>query len=418
MEKIDTLVIIGNGFDIWQNIKTQFSEFEKYYNQHKYEIIEKLKIPRYTCEYNSRKYNFTDVELIFGDPFEPYSLDTDFWNTFESSLADIDSYNINLYFGKSKNDLKLMKKSMSNAGRILKEAFCRWILSLKIENLKSKFRFKKNCFFINFNYTDTLSKRFGVDEDNICYIHGQAKDKDSIVFGHSFHPEEPNKYLYQLKGRFKGLYLIENMLYACDKHVRDNITCLAMELSLSLIKPEDIKHIYVLGHSFGSVDFEYFKYLKSITSVNNELYKEEDELKKLKIPENPYLRIQYSVMKYGKDLLRNQKIPYELEMIVKNCYLKEQAKRDEFIIKEYLDGLFSVFDIDKRNKKHYQRKKTYDFNKHIKKRKKDAKWHISYFSDTDKKHIKKVMKMLKCKDYELFNSIDETIKPIIIKKEN
>ena len=31
---IDTLIIIGNGFDIWQGISTSYDDFEKYYIAH------------------------------------------------------------------------------------------------------------------------------------------------------------------------------------------------------------------------------------------------------------------------------------------------------------------------------------------------------------------------------------------------
>lgn len=46
MNKIDTLVIIGNGFDIWQNLNTNYFQFKQYLLSHLDEILEALQISR------------------------------------------------------------------------------------------------------------------------------------------------------------------------------------------------------------------------------------------------------------------------------------------------------------------------------------------------------------------------------------
>lgn len=43
------------------------------------------------------------------------------------------------------------------------------------------------------------------------------------------------------------------------------------------------------------------------------------------------------------------------------------------------------------------------------KRVRNAKWHISFFSDKDKEQIEKVMKKANCKNYELYQGIDACI---------
>jgi hypothetical protein len=47
----------------------------------------------------------------------------------------------------------------------------------------------------------------------------------------------------------------------------------------------------------------------------------------------------------------------------------------------------------------------------IEPRTEDAKWHISYYSDRDKLWIETVMRELGCKNFELYNSIDECLLP-------
>ena len=97
------------------------------------------------------------------------------------------------------------------------------LLLSKITSAKSNYNFGDNSYFINFNYTDTLEKRFGVDEINDYHIHGEATDPEDIIFGHSSHPEMAfpelmeQKFITTLSGgkskRLQGLYLIEAALY-------------------------------------------------------------------------------------------------------------------------------------------------------------------------------------------------------------
>ena len=37
---VDTLILIGNGFDIWQNLDTSYRSFERYYEAHLDEVLE------------------------------------------------------------------------------------------------------------------------------------------------------------------------------------------------------------------------------------------------------------------------------------------------------------------------------------------------------------------------------------------
>ena len=92
------------------------------------------------------------------------------------------------------------------------------------------------------------------------YIHGDFSDTESIVFGHSTHPERAfpelmeQKFIHRVGGdkskRFRELYLVENALYETDKQVQDNIDDLCEFMTIDGVHIEDITDIYVLGHSF------------------------------------------------------------------------------------------------------------------------------------------------------------------------
>lgn len=121
------------------------------------------------------------------------------------------------------------------------------IASISITKEDAGYQFGDNCVFINFNYTDTLRKRFGVDEMREFHIHGEATDKKSIVFGHNRHPQEPETLLATMGGRFWGLHLVDEILYETDKHCQDNIQILCMFLAMNGVMCEEIKDIYVLA---------------------------------------------------------------------------------------------------------------------------------------------------------------------------
>lgn len=392
--KIDTIVIIGNGFDIWQGLNTSYSQFQQYYLTHRDEILKKLHIKKHVfMDQYGEEIECSDVELIYGDPFQPNELDDDFWSTFEASLDKLDAERLNLFFGKEKRGLKNMQRCIKNANRILKEAFCNWIATINIEAKEAGYEFRDNCLFINFNYTDTLLKRFAVKESKEFHIHGEASDKDSIIFGHSSHPQEPEYALAQFGGRFLGLYYVDSILYETDKHCQDNIQVLCMFLAMHAAMCEEIENIFVLGHSMGPADIEYFDFLVRSTQIpqtNNDMKEDaiidEDPLEEL------FNRMQYVVEATGYD---KENVEDEYAEAMARKFVQEQDARNAIYQKEFMKMLRGV------SKKNLEE----DAVK-IKQRTEDATWHISYYSDRDKVWIETVMRELGCNNYKLYNSID------------
>ncbi len=358
---IDTIVVVGNGFDRWQGLQTSYADFHRYYMAHRFEILEELGIERWSM-YDGKNlvFEFTDVEILFGNPFEICELDDEFWNTFESSLSYIDDENINYFFGKSKSDLRDLKRSVRNAVKILRKAFSDWVSSIEIDERQSQYRFNDSTVFINFNYTDTLVKRFQVEPDMICHVHGEATDAESIVFGHSNHPEYPYPFLKQIGGRFEGAYYIDEILYETDKHVDDNIQYLVYCLVCMGVMSEEIKHVYVLGHSFGEADLRYFAFLHSMTSIGDNNKKE-----------------------LHLDFLEEQ-------------FVHEQEERNRDFWDMALDKLgITQEDIDSFSPP--------------KPRTQNAIWHITYHREEDKNRIEEVMRILGRSDYVLYDSIDKCL---------
>lgn len=400
----DTLIIIGNGFDIWQGNPTSYSQFRKYYLTHRDEIMKRLRIKKRVYQDGTgQEISISDVELIYGDPFDPKQLSDQFWNRFEFSLSKLDAERLNFFFGKDSKGLREMKKSIKNAFRIMRKAFCNWIGEITIDNKNAGYSFGDNCLFINFNYTDTLQKRFNVKEENEYHIHGEAKDKDSIIFGHSAHPQLPEKSLYQFGGRFRGLHLLEEILYETDKHVQDNIQTLCMFLAMHGMMPEKIKNIYVLGHSMGISDIEYFAFLASATQAYDKEKpddKESDE--NLCSIDEFYNRLQFTINHVGYQI-DYEDLDEEYIDAVARKYSKEQAERNQ----EFQKMFYKL--IGKKDRQDQNR-----LAQEIVPRIDGATWHISFHSDEDKQWIETLLKELGCKEFKLYSSIDECLIPFEI----
>lgn len=401
---IDTLFVIGNGFDIWQGLGTSYNEFREYYLTHRDQILKRLHIKKRQIVCSSGKViELSDVELVYGDPFHPKELDKEFWGNFETSLSEIDTERLNLFFDKDRKGLRAMEKSIRNAKRILTEAFCGWIASLTITKQKSEYDFGSNCVFINFNYTDTLEKRFGVSSNLIYHIHGEASDKKSIIFGHSKHPQLPEPFLYRIGGRYRGLYFVDRLLYETDKHVQDNIQSLCMFLALSGASCESIKNIYILGQSMSLPDLEYFAFLASATSTKENAKKESESAsadEEQNALDELFLNLQYTVDRVGYGLDEDEIDEEELKAIERRR-ISEQEDRSS----QYQNLFYKML-------KKRQKKKALDMDGDRclpDKRIEDAKWIISYHGDKSRIWIEKVMETLGCSNYQLYPTIDECI---------
>ncbi len=400
----DTLIIIGNGFDVWQGLHTRYAEFQAYYLEHRSRILKKLHIREHVFrQEDGQMVRVSDVELIYGDPFDPRELEDQFWSTFEASLEQIDAERINLFFGKGNGDLRRLKISLRNANRILQEAFCGWISGITTEEKDTDYRFGDNCLFINFNYTDTLQKRFQVSESDEIHIHGEASDKKSIIFGHAAHPQLPEPMLYRLGGRFRGLFLVEHILYQTDKHVRENIDLLAMFFAVHGVMPEKIKHVYVLGHSMGPADLEYFSFLISASGghvPNGEdaggggAENPADPLEEL------HLRIQYAVQRFGYGTDEEEIDPAQREAMFRQLAQEQEQDaarlRSEFrkVFKWGKEGIVSGAPTQGAAP-----------------RTKEAMWHISCFSDRDRQWAQAIMEAFEYKNVQFYPTIDSCLEP-------
>lgn len=455
--KYRNLVIIGNGFDRWNDLPTSYDNFKKYYAEHIDKTMDALGIDKeiITAPDGTEKI-ITPVELVYGDPFAPDKLPSEFFWNFETSLDQLDDQQLNLYYGRSKEGIHSLKETVKQAQTILRRLFSSWVLELNITAEDSGRYFKNDCFFVNFNYTDTLEKRFGVNEEDVYYIHGDARHPESIVFGHATHPETAFRELIEQHfirplfpeaglPRLEGLYTIEEALYQTDKHVADHIDLMCRAFVDAGIYIEEIENIYVLGHSFGDPDVEYFDYIDKVTrcgcnydslsaaemldigKLARLTMSHENDAENLLLDEiqrNIRYATHHRERKLGKadisfpvhegieklifdnDRAYDAKTADDDKRSVQQRFLFEQAGRTQELLKEMAteyglpevpEGCHSVLGLCE-----------YLDGGHTP-RKKNAQWHISYFTPEDKKRIEKAMKHIGLKRYHLYEGIDQCL---------
>lgn len=444
---VDTLILIGNGFDIWQNLDTSYKSFERYYEAHLDEVLKRFHLKKY-IKYNDdgtiavdsegNTITYSDVELFYGDPFKPQKLDHTFWWNLETSMDKIDDQQINYFFGR--DGVKNIKRCAENAQKILKEMFRDWVATIQISDEISKYAFGDNVLFVNFNYTDTLLKRFGVKEVNEFHIHGVANDKESIIVGHATHPEYPYEplRLFKNRPRMEGLYYIEEFLYNSDKHIEDNYMKLQMFCGLHGARIENIKKIFVLGLGFGDADLGYIKHLIYETQGISEepeayLGKEEkaylDSLdqdgimhinmqyaashrervmqkKPISFPE--YELLDEMIKPYVEDPYQQMERDVQLRLEaagVRRRFREEQEERNKKMRREYLRML---------NKRMHLGILTpveafLEHDPRIPYDNSGAEWHISYHNEEDYKRIDAVMRSYVCENYKLYPDIEQCI---------
>lgn len=235
--RIDTLYVLGNGFDIchhsapWNADKkafmTSYSDF-KSHCQKGYPILYRVLSE---------------------------SLDKE-WNTFEEGLGTISFDTIYKESGISRFSSFVDKFTDQ-----LRDAFEEWINQVVITKGRCWKIKRKNRAFLSFNYTKTLQKCYSIADSAILQIHGWCFDQQAPylkpVFGHNLTDEEIKNKSSHVDIDYRGDY--SDFLRWLQK---DTFSTLAdVQNQLFFNKLRDVQEVYFYGFSFGKVDYPYIDYI-------------------------------------------------------------------------------------------------------------------------------------------------------------
>ena len=229
---VEKLFIIGNGFDMAHDLKTNYLYFKKFVFQQAYgkdELLESLQsldsIKDYLKNSDNKIYKselFAEkvMEILSGsDSQEKLRLlyqillqITDpemFWSDFEEKLACFPFMNASTPYhvtNDSKEDTESRKELAKEVAdklskyvhhqlnklfkQWIKETYELWKSQLSMRKFTSHFLIAKETIlinrdasFLNFNYTRTLEDFYGIPSSNNIHIHGDLDD-GVLIFGH------------------------------------------------------------------------------------------------------------------------------------------------------------------------------------------------------------------------------------------
>ena len=265
------LYVIGNGFDIFTGLKTRYVDFRHWLQ----------------CTY----------PFIYENMCEAYEMDGEWWHNFEIQLGKLDVKRFVRKFAPPRKPMEEILKEIeerrafeekynlppnlhhdSECARrlsglldVLQYCFERWIedTTRMITDPKYTHLERNDSFFINFNYTDVLQWLYGISDEQILFIHGQASKHDHLVFGHN------SNHLDDMIGQDE-----EQTNFELDKYNKNPYEYIFKHDELPTIL-SDVEYVHVYGFSISEVDEEYLDWIVEHTPLDSKWefswYSEEDK---------------------------------------------------------------------------------------------------------------------------------------------
>lgn len=255
------LYIIGNGFDLWHQIPSSYSQFKEYVRQHERDIFDAV------------------------DSYLPADED---WSDLESALADLDvdsiiedlghfmpSYGAENWSDAGHHDFQYeVDQVVQRLSTKLRVRFGEWIRALVIprpDTATMRLNYiDVKAAFLTFNYTSTLRDLYAVPDAHVLHIHGEARLQDSeLILGHAWNPTQRQS----LNDRPDIEDIDTRLMEAHD--ILDDYFARTFKPSAQLIRENQpffdqldaIRTVHVLGHSLSDVDLPYIRALLSVPSV-------------------------------------------------------------------------------------------------------------------------------------------------------
>ena len=269
-----TFNIIGNGFDLYHGLPTDYYYFGCYVLSHD------------ECLYDDMAdmYGFCKG-IIHGhsEEVERVIADREYWSEFEKSLSFLSAQWVE---GSLQDDLLLeypdaVELEIEKIDRTndIKNIMNQWIIDtidresnyeLLINLLQTqKIKFNQDDAFLTFNYTHTLEKVYGVN--NVLHIHGEASMEfdSSLILGHG-----DDEVIEKLEEKIATLELDDydqpsknrEVEYKFEKQILKELRkpvgrCIA-NLYVFINNISEPNEIFLYGLSLGNVDLPYLKTIR------------------------------------------------------------------------------------------------------------------------------------------------------------
>lgn len=232
------LFIIGNGFDLWHKLPTNYKDFYKQYNGYLDQI------EHYFSYGLQEEKLWSDFENVLGQFDESILIEENDFMDFSG-----DEFPTQQMYG--------LEDAVDNFSREIiddiTDNFTEWLKGISLNKLAQQMVFPDQARYISFNYTSTLQQTYAVPETNVNHIHGSLGQSSSLIFGHTetvVHAtaEEDTYYTEAIN---HGRKVLEVLQKPVNDIIRSNLTPWLNEI-------ENISMITVIGHSLNNIDLPYF----------------------------------------------------------------------------------------------------------------------------------------------------------------
>lgn len=231
------LFVIGNGFDIKHGLKTNYKIFKNEVAKNDLKLFEII----------------NKAEKVYNER-NPYNTSNE-WSNFEELLRYIDfaDYNSNYI----NNPIKLRSKNnnsniLNNNNKIIDDInkqFNKWVSKVKLKISGKSKKINNDNYYLSFNYTKVLQKKYNINKKNINQIHLCKSSSRPYIFGMK-KIEEDKSFSSNFKGSLNEI--INDTSNIFEKPV-DKI------IDEGLVNYKNLKEIYFWGFSLSDVDKPYIE---------------------------------------------------------------------------------------------------------------------------------------------------------------
>lgn len=267
------LYIIGNGFDISHGLPCRYSDFYRYLESNRTDVLEIMGKYYFTGQ-NSELWSDFERSLEEGIDYEALFtiIQENVPNFASDDFSDGDWYDAQIYIEQDCEEL-LAK---------IRSGFEEWIESLETSDLGKKYNLDKEAYYLTFNYTELLKEVYRIPSSNILHIHNKVGE--DLIFGHGKDLKD-----FNVK---KALYGDENAFLTYDEegniesneagherygedavetfygNMAKNTSEIIEGKSEFFANLTDVDEVIVLGHSYNEIDAPYFKKIAESISQN------------------------------------------------------------------------------------------------------------------------------------------------------
>lgn len=267
------LYIIGNGFDISHGLPCRYSDFYKYLEANRTDVLEIMGKYYFTGQ-DSELWSDFERNLEEGIDYESFStiISENIPNFSSDNFRDRDWYDAQLNMERASEEL---------LGGI-RSGFEEWIKSLQTSEVGKKYNLDKEAYYLTFNYTELLKETYRIPFSNVLHIHNKVGEELIVGHGKDLTNFNVREALYGDKDAFLSYdedgninsseagheKFAEDAVETFYGNMAKNTSEIIEDKSEFFANLTEVDEVIVLGHSYNEIDFPYFKKIAKSISQN------------------------------------------------------------------------------------------------------------------------------------------------------